>query len=168
LIGTDLDFSEQPNHYGKSLFNGIDIKIGDKYYSVGNRFMEPQYGLTISKGQTSNFEIIENKKPVPFPSTLLGQLIKSIDFYWMKIPFNGAIGYYPQEIEIVTENNYLLISSIEVNNGEVNTECTEELLLIEDIEKVKRLRLGRFGFDNGREYFKTFQELFEADRKNWL
>jgi hypothetical protein len=50
----------------------------------------------------------------------------------MKIPFEGATGYYPQEIEFTTENGFLVISSIEVNQGKVNTEFTNEILLIDN------------------------------------
>ncbi|HEY0668154.1 MAG TPA: hypothetical protein VGD22_08280 [Sphingobacteriaceae bacterium] len=163
------NFTEQPNEYGKSLLNGLDLKINDQFYSIGNRFTEAGYGLAISKGWTSEFEYIEiGKRPTNYPSILIGQMIKSVDIYWMKVPFEGAIGYYPQEIEFTTENGFLLISSIEVNHSEVNTEFTNEILLVDNKDAGQQLKLGRYGVtDNGRECFKTFEELQQADKRNW-
>ena len=78
----------------------------------------------------------------------------------MKIPFEGENGYYPQEFELYTENGYLLISSIEINDGKVNTEFTDELLLIDQIETAKNLKLGKFGLkDNGRKHFENFEKM---------
>ena len=167
LEPTDNVLSEQPNIYGKSFFNGIDIKAGITFYSVGCRFIDSHYGLTISEGRTTEFEFIEEKKsPVTFDSKIIGQIIKSVDIYWKKIPWDGAVGYYPQEFVIKTENDFLLLSSIEINNGEVNTEFTDELLVIESEETAKQLQLGPYGLgDNGRECFKTLDELIEQEKK---
>ena len=38
LEETDKDFTEQPNEFGKSLLNGIDIKTSQESFSIGNRF----------------------------------------------------------------------------------------------------------------------------------
>jgi len=87
----------------------------------------------------------------------------------MKIPWDGAVGYYPQEFVIKTESDFFLVSSIEINNGEVNTEFTDELLVIENEETTKQLQLGPYGLgDNGRKWFKNFDELHEEFKKNWL
>lgn len=170
LKPTDKDLSEQPNMFGKSLFNGIDIKSGKTFYSIGCRFIESHYGLTISEGRTTEFEFLdEEKRPITFGTKVIGHTIKSVEIYWMKIPWNEAIGYYPQEFVIKTENDFLLLSSIEINSGEVNTEFTDELLVIESVDTAKQLQLGPYGLrDNGREWFKNFAELNEADKKNWL
>jgi hypothetical protein len=156
--------------FGKSLFNGIDIKVGNKFYSVGCRFINSHNGLTISEGQTTELEFIEEEKSaVTFDTKIIGQKIKSADIYWMKIPWNEAVGYYPQEFVIRTEKDFLLISSIEINSGEVNTEFTDELLVIESEETAKQLQLGPYGLgDNGRVWFKNFDELNDSDKKNWL
>lgn len=161
----DQNFTEQPNNYGKSLLNGFDIKVDDKFYSIGNRFTDRGYGLTISHGRTSELEYLkENKAPTTFPIALSKQIIKTVDIYWMKIPWDGAVGFYPQEIEITTENGFLLVSSIEVNEGEVNTEFTDEILLIDSESVARQLKLGRFGLsDKGRKHFRTFSELQQAD-----
>jgi ribosome-associated toxin RatA of RatAB toxin-antitoxin module len=169
LNNEDTDYNEQPNNYGKSLLNGFDISINGEVYSIGNRFTEVSYGLTISAGKTSEIEFIEeDKKLITFPTTLTGQVIKNIEIYWMRIPIVGAVGYYPQEIQITTNNNFLLISSIEVNQGEINTEFTNETLLVDNLKIAQLLSLGQFGvLDNGREFFKTFEDLYEQDNKNW-
>lgn len=161
LNDTDEDFSEVENIYGKSLHSGIDIKVDNIYFSIGCRFTDIHYGLTISEGRTTEFEFIEEEKnPVTFDTKIIGQTIKSVAIYWMKIPWNGAVGYYPQEFVIETENDFFLVSSIEINNGEVNTEFTDELLVIENEEIARQLQLGPFGIDeNGREWFKNIDEL---------
>ena len=166
LDETDKDFSEVQNAYGKSLLTGIDLKVGGNFYSIGCRFTDVHYGLTISEGRTSEFEFIEeDKSPVSFSSEIVGQTIKSVDIFWMKIPIEGATGYYPQEFLIRTDNNFFLISSIEINNGEVNTEFTNEILIIEKEETARQLKLGQFGIEgNGREHFSTVDELI-ADEK---
>jgi len=170
LNDTDKDFSEVENSFGKSLHSGIDIKVDKTYFSIGCRFTDIHYGLTITNGRTPEFEFIEEEKsPITFDTKITGQTIKSVDIYWMKIPWDGAVGYYPQEFVIKTENEFLLLSSIEINNGEVNTEFTDELLIIESEETAKKLKLGHYGLGgNDREWFKNFDELNEAYKKNWL
>ena len=170
LDPTDIDFSEQPNKYGKSLLNGFDMRVDNIHFSIGNRFTDRCYGLTINEGKTTDFEFIEDdKKPVTYDIKLIGQTIISVDIYWMNIPFEGSVGYYPQEIEIQTEDGYLLISSIEVTNGEVNSEFTDEILIIENQDTAKQLKLGGFGLnENGREKFETISILIQSDEKNYL
>lgn len=170
LDDTYKDFSEIENSYGKSLHTGIDIKVDNIYFSIGCRFTDIHYGLTITKGRTREFESIEEEKSqVTFDTNIIGEIIKSVDIYWMKIPWEGAVGYYPQEFIIKAEKGFFLISSIEINNGEVNTEFTDELLIIENEETATQLQLGPYGLgDNGREWFKSFDELNDADKKNWL
>ena len=148
----DLDMTEQANSFGKSLFNGIDIETKVKFYSIGNRYTSFGYGLAISEGKTNEIEHFQEQKYlIEFDTSIKKEEIKEIQIYWMKIPFDDEEGIYPQEIEITTENGYLLISSIEVNNGKVNTEFTDEILVIDNIENAERLKLGRFGIkDNGR------------------
>lgn len=167
LNDTDEDFSEVENIYGKSLHSGIDIKVDNIYFSIGCRFTDIHYGLTISEGRTTEFEFIEEEKnPVTFDTKIIGQTIKSVAIYWMKIPWNGAVGYYPQEFVIETENDFFLVSSIEINNGEVNTEFTDELLVIENEEIARQLQLGPFGIEeNGREWFKNIDELNKKSSK---
>jgi len=163
LADTDKDFTEIQNKYGKSLLNGIGIQADNIHYSIGNTFTDLTYGLNIKVGQTSEFEFIEDdKKPISYPSKLIGQIITGVDIYWMKIPFEGAIGFYPQEITIRTNENIFLISSIEINNGEANTEFTDEILIIEDQLVAKQLQLGQFGLDNGRLMFKNVDELIKC------
>ena len=113
IEATDTEFTEQPNTFGKSLFNGIDINVKNTYLSIGCRFVDSHRGLTISEGRTTEFEFIEEEKsPIAFDTKIIGQTIKSIDIYWMKIPWDGAVGYYPQEFVIKTETDFFLISSI--------------------------------------------------------
>lgn len=160
LDDTDKDFTEQPNKFGKSLLSGFDIKTDKEVFSIGNRYTDVNYGLSIDIGHTYEIEFIEEKKPVLFETTLRGQTIKHIDIYWMKIPYENAIGLYPQEIEIHTDKEYLLVSSIEINNGEANTEFTNELLVIDNKETARQLKLGRFGVgENGRLFFESMDEM---------
>ena len=132
LEDADKDFTEQPNKFGKSLLSGFDIKTDKEVFSIGNRYTDINYGLSIDIGRTNEIEFIEGKKPIPFDTTLKEQIIRHIDIYWMKLPYENATGLYPQEIEIHTDKEYLLVSSIEINNGEVNTEFTNELLIIDN------------------------------------
>ena len=164
LEETDKDFTEQPNEFGKSLLNGIDIKTDLATYSIGNRYTDLGYGLSIDLGETSSLEFFDDEKStVPFDTDIVDGKIKSVDIYWMNIPFEGATGLYPQEIEIQTENGFLLISSIEVNNGQVNTEFTNELLIIDNKETAKQLRLGQFGLgEKDRINYKSLNELIEV------
>ncbi|MEN9442122.1 MAG: hypothetical protein RLZ33_2199 [Bacteroidota bacterium] len=169
LEATDENYSEQPNVYGKSLLNGLDIKVGDIYYSIGGRFNDSHYGLIISQGRTTEYEYIaEEKSPINYETKIINEQIKSVDIYWMEIPWNGAVGYYPQEFVIKTDIDFLLISSIEINNGQVNTEFTDEILLIENEEIAQKLQLGQYGINqNEREWFSNFHDLVDAHNKNW-
>ncbi len=160
LADTDKDFTEVENKYGKSLHTGIDIKVDNVFYSIGNRFTNVHYGLCITCGKTAELEYVEEeKKPVTYPSKLVGHSITSIDIYWMKIPFDGVIGFYPQEILIKSDKNMFLLSSIEINNGEANTEFTDEILIIENEEVAEKLQLGQYGLKNERHLFKTIDEI---------
>ncbi|KIC90090.1 hypothetical protein, partial [Flavihumibacter solisilvae] len=48
LDENDFDFTEQPNKYGKSLFNGIELIIAGETYYLGNLFFNNTYnGLNI-------------------------------------------------------------------------------------------------------------------------
>ena len=170
LEESDQNLTEQPNEFGKSLLNGIDIKVNDQTYSIGNRFTDLGYGLSIDQGQTNELEFFDaDKKAITFDTNVVGQKIKQANIYWMNIPFEGSIGLYPQEIEIITDNGFLLVSSIEINNGQVNTEFTNELLVIDNIETARQLKLGQFGLDNNdRIFFKTLSDLTESEKKNGL
>ncbi len=161
LDENDFDFTEQPNQFGKSLFNGIDIKTENDIFSIGNRFVNLRNGLSINVGSTYNFEFIDDeKKPVAFNTKIIGQAIKSIDIFWMEILWEGATALYPQEIEILSDDGYFLISSIEINEGQVNTEYTDELLIIDKKDIARKLKLGQFGVeDNGRKYFQNLESL---------
>ncbi|MBV6462526.1 MAG: hypothetical protein HJHJAOHD_02700 [Flavobacteriales bacterium] len=170
LEKNDTDFTEQPNEFGKSLLNGIDIKTDLETYSIGNRYTDSGYGLSIDFGETNSLEYFDDeKKPVSFTTEIVGGKIKSVEIYWMNIPFEEATGLYPQEIEIQTDNGFFLISSIEVNNGQVNTVFTNELLIIDNKETAKQLGLGRFGLaDKDRKKYNDLNELIENEIKNGL
>ena len=87
----------------------------------------------------------------------------------MNIPFEGTIGLYPQEIEIITNNGFLLVSSIEINDGKVSTEFTNELLVIDNIKIARQLKLGEFGVaDNDRIFYGNFTDFIENEKKNEL
>ncbi len=168
---TDVCFSEQPNIYGKSLFNGIDLFIDNQSYSIGNRFSDQSYGLCIDKGMTKDFELIEKEKNRQLYSSLSckGQVVIDANIYWAKIPWENSRGFYPQEIEIKTENGYILLSSIEINRGEVNIEFTDEILIVEDEVLAKELGLGAYGVRNsGRELFDDFCALRKKHITTWL
>ncbi len=166
----DQNLTEQPNEFGKSLLNGIDIEVNGQTYSIGNRYTDLGYGLSIDHGQTNELEFFDaDKRAVMFDTNVVGQIIKQVNIYWMNIPFEGSIALYPQEIEIITDNGFLLLSSIEINNGQVNTEFTNELLVIDSIEIARQLKLGQFGLDNNdRIFFKTLPDLTENEKKNGL
>ena len=162
LETTDQDFTEQPNDYGKSLLKGIDLKTSDLTFSIGNRFTNLGYGLRIDIGRTPDLEYFQDpKRPIGFKTEILKEKVTELRIYWMEIPFENETGLYPQEIEILTDSGYFLLSSIEVNNGDVNTEFTDELLVIDSLEKAKELKLGQFGLGNGRLIFKDINELKE-------
>lgn len=162
LEATDKDFTEQPNDYGKSLLNGIDLITSDLIFSIGNRFTNLGYGLRLDIGKTTELEYFQDpKRPVSFKTKLLNEKVKELKISWMEIPFENETGLYPQEIEILTDNGYFLLSSIEVTNGIVSTEFTDELLVIDNLERAKELKLGQFGLENGRLIFKDINELKE-------
>ena len=163
LDDTDIEFSEQENIYGKSLLNGIDIITEQETFSIGNRYTDIHYGLSIDIGKTDKIESVEDKKPVSYTTSLNGHIITKINIYWMTLPIVNTKGYYPQEIEIYTENNFLLFSSIEINNGEVNTEFTNELLIIDNKEMAKQLKIGQFGIaDNERYLFENLEDITKS------
>jgi hypothetical protein len=170
LEGSDQNYTEQPNEFGKSLLNGIDIKVNGQTFSIGNRYTSLGYGLSIDLGKTDELEFFDvEKKQVTFDTSVVGQKIERIDIYWMKIPFENAVGLYPQEIEIITDNGFLLVSSIEINNGQANTEFTNELLVIDNIETARQLKLGEFGLaDNDRIFYVHLTDLIENAKKNAL
>ena len=170
LEESDNDFTEQPNKYGKSLLHGIDIVTKEnQVYSIGNRFTNLGYGLRIDQGRTDEIEQFQDERnPIKYKSKIIGKSIKQVKIYWMKIPFESANGIYPQEIEILTEIGYLLLSSIEVNNGEVNTEFTNELLIVEEEEKAQELELAKFGQKtNERFFFKDINQLIEKKKTGY-
>lgn len=170
LEESDQNLTEQPNEFGKSLLNGIDIKVNGQTYSIGNRYIDLGYGLSIDQGQTNELEFFDaDKRAVTFDTNVVGQRIKQMNIYWMNIPFEGSIRLYPQEIEIITDNGFFLVSSIEINSGQVNTEFTNELLVIDNIEIARQLKLGQFGLDNNdRIFFNTLSDLTESEKKNGL
>ncbi len=164
LEKTDEDFTEQPNKYGKSLLNGIDINTTNGLFSIGNRFVDTHFGLSIDVGKTSDLETLyfdtEQKVPTNYLAKIVGQTIQSINIYWLSIRVPNEKGLYPQDIEIITENGYFLLSSIEVTCGKVDTEFTDELLIIENIDTVKELGLGQFG---NRKTFQNLAELLSEE-----
>lgn len=165
LEPSDTDFTEQPNAFGKSLFSGIDLQVGLSQYAIGNRFVDGPYGLKIDPGTTDTYEWIEpEKNRVQYPHLAIqDKALQQVRLYWMPIPWCGAVGFYPQEIECIADSAYLLLSSIEVNAGAVNTPFTNELLLIECPAMAQGLGLGRWG--NDRCYFESFEALYQADTK---
>ncbi len=170
LESSDRDFTEQPNEFGKSLLNGIDVQTTEQTFSIGNRYSDLGYGLSIDIGRTIELENFDEVKiPTHFVTQIVGQKIKQVNIYWMNIPFENEKGIYPQEIEIITDNGYLLLSSIEVNDGEIDTEFTDELLILDNQAAARRLRLGQFGLlDNNRKLYKDLNDLAENEKKNGL
>jgi len=152
LEATDTEMSEQQNSYGKSLLNGIDVETTRNVFSIGNRYTNFGYGLSIGEGKTNEIEVFQDEKmPIEYQTSVTGEEIEDLKIYWMEIPFEGEHGKYPQEIEINTKNGFLLLSSIEVNNGKINTEFTNELLVIDESENAKKLKLSKFDLgNNGR------------------
>lgn len=160
LEDQDKDFTEQPNDFGKSLLNGIDIRTSELTFSIGNRFIDRSRGLSMDMGQTTGHEFLEStKKPVSFKSKISKGKINELNLYWMDIPYENETGLYLQEIELKTENGYLLVSSIEVTGGVVGHEFTDELLVIDIPEKAELLELGQFGIENERLTFKDWDEM---------
>lgn len=174
LESSDIEMTEQPNSFGKSLLNGIDIETQSNIFSIGNRYTNLGYGLSIAKGKTNEIENFQEvKNAVEFQTSIKGQIIEDLKIYWMEIPFKDEYGLYPQEIEIETKNGFLLISSIEVNNGEVNTEFTDEILVIDEKENAEVLGLGKFGVENnGRKLMSSIIDiktklLFVCSQNKW-
>ncbi len=161
------DFTEQENDFGKSLFNGIDIKTKDLTFSIGNRYSGLGYGLSIDLETTRKVEFFdEERKPIPYKTSIVGHQVKQVEIYWMNVPFDGEKGLYPQEIEIITDKGFLMISSMEIANGEVCMEFTDELLVIDQPKIAEQLQLGHFGVaDNYRIHYKTLDELMQHETK---
>lgn len=160
LEESDTNFTEQPNEFGHSLFNGINIITDNQTFTIYNGFNN-DHGLKMQKGRVSEFEFIEEEKiPTSIIWNILNERIIECNLYWMEIPWTNSTEFYPQEIEIITNKNKILISSIEINNGEVNTEFTSEILIIENSNIAENLKLGKFGIDtNGRFNFKKASEI---------
>jgi hypothetical protein len=160
----DIDYNEQPNEYGKSLFYAIELNISGQTYCLGNLFFGKSYnGLNILSGQTIDHEYVVDKKPVSYPSEIIGeQIIKTI-IYWTKSIWGNY--FVPQEIEFRTTENFLLCSAIEVNGGEVNTPLTDELLIVEKDFCLKKFQLGEYGIAiNHRYVFNNLEELMKAEK----
>lgn len=160
----DIDFNEQPNAYGKSLLNAIEIKISGQTYCLGNLFFGKNYnGLNILVGKTTDFENVQDKKPVVYPSEIVGQQITNTVIYWTKSNFGKY--FVPQEIEFRTENSFLICSAIEVNNGEVNCPLTDEVLVVENDLSLKKFQLGQYGIGTNERYlFNNLDELTENEK----
>jgi len=160
----DLDFNEQPNEYGKSLLNAIEIRISGQTYCLGNLFFGKSYnGLNILAGKTTDFEQIEDKQPVVYPSEIVGRQITKTAIYWTKSLWGNY--FVPQEIEFRTQTNILVCSAIEVNGGEVNTPLTDELLVVENDLNLKKFQLGEYGVGtNDRYIFNSLNELIQNEK----
>jgi hypothetical protein len=160
----DLDFNEQSNEYGKSLLNAIELRISGQIYCLGNLFFGKNYnGLNILVGKTTDFENIEDKKPVVYPSEIIGQQIMRTVVSWTKSLWGNY--FVPQEIEFRTKTHFLVCSAIEVNGGEVNTPLTDELLVVENDLCLKKFQLGEFGLKkNDRYVFNNLEELMNNEK----
>lgn len=160
----DLNFNEQPNEYGKSLLNAIELIISGQTYCLGNLFFRKNYnGLNILLGKTTNFENIEDKQPIIYPSEIVGQQIIRTVIYWTKSLWGNY--FVPQEIEFRTQTHFLICSAIEVNGGEVNTPLTDELLVVENDLPLKKFHLGEFGLGkNDRYVFNDLEELMNNEK----
>ena len=160
----DLDFNEQPNKYGKSLLNALELRISGNTYCLGNLFFGKNYnGLNILLGKTTDFEDIENKKPVIYPSKIVGQQIIKTEIYWTKSLWGNF--FVPQEIEFRTTTHFLVCSAIEVNGGEVNTPLTDELLVIENDLCLTKFQLGKYGIGTNERYiFENLDELMKNEK----
>lgn len=164
LDDEDIDYNEQENIYGKSLLNGVEIVCANEKYYLGNFFFKTHYnGLNIKKGNLTDFEFIENKKPQNYPSKFLNETIIDAKIYWRR-SFLGKC-FVPIDITFETEKHFILFSSIEINFGEVSIELTDELLVIEDKVVAEKLSLGEFGIENnGRIFFRNIEEIIEAEK----
>lgn len=160
----DLDFNEQPNEYGKSLFNAIELRISGQTYCLGNLFFGKNYnGLNILVGKTTDFEHVEDKQPVVYPSEIVGRQITNTVIYWTKS--NWGKYFVPQEIEFRTESSFLICSAIEVNNGEVNCPLTDEILIVENDLGLKKFQLGEYGIGTNERYvFDSLDELMKNEK----
>lgn len=160
----DFDFTEQPNEYGKSLLNAIELNISGQTFCLGNLFFGKSYnGLNIKVGKTTDFENVEDKKPVFYPSEIAGQQITKTEIYWTKSLWGNY--FVPQEIEFRTTSHILVCSAIEVNGGQVNTPLTDELLIVENDLCLKKFQLGEFGLEkNDRYVFNNLDELIENEK----
>ncbi|WP_185113699.1 hypothetical protein, partial [Chryseobacterium sp. Leaf394] len=152
LDDEDIDYNEQENIYGKSLLNGVEIILNNEKYYLGNYFFATHYnGLNLKKGNITEFEFIENKNQKNYPSKFLNDTIIDAKIYWHKA-FLGKY-FVPIEIAFETDKHFIQFSAIEVNFGEVNTELTDEILVIEDKLIAKKLSLGEFGIENNGRFF---------------
>ena len=164
LDDDDIDYTEQPNEYGKSLFNAIELKIMGQTYCLGNLFFNKNYnGLNILLGQTIDYEIVDKKKPVFYPSRIIGQQITKTVIYWTRSLWGNY--FVPQEIEFRTKTHFLLCSAIEVNEGEINTPLTDELLVVENELYVSKFQLGEYGIGTNERYvFSNANKLVENEK----
>lgn len=164
LDEADLNYTEQPNEYGKSLFNAIEIKILEQTYCLGNFFLDEKFnGLNIKRGRTIDYEFIDDKKPVDYPSEIIGKEIIKTVIYWTESHYGGY--FVPQEIEFKTETNLLLCSAIEINFGEVNSPLTDELLVVENSYCLVKFKLGEYGLlTNDRYVFSNVDELMAGEK----
>ncbi|MDI9876211.1 hypothetical protein [Flectobacillus rivi] len=160
----DIDFNEQPNEYGKSLLNAIELRISEQTYCLGNLFFGKNYnGLNILVGKVTDFESIDDKKPVVYPSEIVGQLITKTTVYWTKS--NWGKYFVPQEIEFKTANGFLICSAIEVNNREVNFPLTDEILVVENDLSLTKFQLGEYGIGTNERYvFNNLDELIKTEK----
>lgn len=164
LDDDDIDYNEQPNEYGKSLLNAIELKISGQTYCLGNLFFGENFnGLNILVGKTVHFENIGEKKPVLYPSEIIGEQILTTVIYWTKSHWGNY--FVPQEIEFRTATHFLLCSAIEVNGGEINTPLTDELLVVENDSPLKKFQLGEYGIEtNARHVFNSWEEMMRNEK----
>ena len=160
LEQSDINYTEQPNKYGHSLLNGITISTDNMIFTMRNGFCE-NYGLKMEKGKVSEFEFIEEQKsPKAVNWNILNEKITECKIYWMKIPWHDSIGFYPQEIKLETDNNSVIISSVEILNGELDEVFTDEILVIESQNSIKELSLGEYGIEKyGRLFFENAKQI---------
>ncbi|MBF02130.1 MAG: hypothetical protein CMP76_02420 [Flavobacterium sp.] len=160
----DIDFNEQPNQYGKSLLNAIEIEISRESYCLGNLFFGQNYdGLNVLFGKTTDFENVEGKKLASYPSEIVGKQITKTVIYWTKS--NWGKYFVPQEIEFRSENSFFICSAIEVNNGELNCTLTDEMLVVENDLTLQKFQLGQYGIGKNERYvFENLEELIENEK----
>ncbi len=165
LNGDVVDFTEQENIYGKSLFNAIELKISGEIFCIGNLFFDKNYnGLNVLRGQTIDFENVdEDKKATSYPSEIIGKQIIKTAIYWTKSHWGNY--FVPQEIELRSTTNLFLCSAMEINNGEANTPLTDELLIVENDFCLEKFKLGEYGVaENYRYFFNTLEELMKNEK----